>query len=382
MYVIEARNVNDALLKGLSYLQTCGITEDSRNGPVLVAPGPVCTVYAHPWERVLVCPERDANPTFHLMEAIWMLAGRRDVAFVQQFNSRIAGYSDDNVNFHGAYGYRWRSWFGYDQLAAVAEELRRDPYTRRAVLTMWDSSPCNSHPPQVVDITDKHNHDHEDCEPGDWYALQHGGKDVPCNTHIYFDVRGGKLNMTVCCRSNDIWWGAYGANSVHFSVLQELMAVWVGAPMGLYRQFSNNYHLYTAVVPDLQSTISAAAYSAVLAQAYYDNEWENADMCGWIVKPTLDIDLHPDDGPQAATTFLKECEDFCIAPLEDKVYQHDFFNNTLRPMYQAYMIRKTKNVVLPESTGLTIAQRIQAPEWQYACMEWIARRELNKKETK
>lgn len=372
MYVINARNVNDALYQGLQYLATHGIKEDSRNGSVLVAPGPVTTVYAHPWERVLVCPERDANPFFHLMEAIWMMAGRRDVAFVQQFNSRIGKYSDDAVNLHGAYGYRWRTWFGYDQLSAVAEELRRDPNTRRAVLTMWDAS----------NFAVNHMNEAPGTN-GDFVTLEQGGKDVPCNTHIYFDVRGGKLNMTVCCRSNDIWWGAYGANAVHFSVLQELMAVWCGVQMGVYRQVSNNYHLYTAVVPTDGTDLVATAYrDSVFTNVIYANEWENADMTGWIVQPTLETIAGPlegkADGPEAATTFLQECEDFCIAPLEDRNYQHEFFPNTLRPMYEAYTIRKTKLGILPESNGLSIASRIQAPDWQYACMEWIARRELKK----
>lgn len=381
MYVINARNVNDALYQGLQYLATHGIKEDSRNGPVLVAPGPVTTVYTHPWERVLICPERDANPFFHLMEAIWMLAGRRDVAFVQQFNSRIGKYSDDAVNLHGAYGYRWRTWFGYDQLSAVAEELRRDPNTRRAVLTMWDAGEHN-----YPEMSDAACNGDSRLEPtGDPAIAKQGGKDVPCNTHIYFDVRGGKLNMTVCCRSNDIWWGAYGANAVHFSVLQELMAVWCGVQMGVYRQISNNYHLYTAVVSDLATTIDDAGLGTDAAMSYYDNEWENVDMTGWIVQPTLETIAGPldgkADGPEAATTFLQECEDFCIAPLEDRNYRHEFFPNTLRPMYEAYTIRKTKLGILPESNGLSIASRIQAPDWQYTCMEWIARREL-KKETK
>lgn len=378
MYVINARNVNDALYQGLQYLATHGIKEDSRNGPVLVAPGPVTTVYSNPWERVLICPERDANPFFHLMEAIWMLAGRRDVAFVQQFNSRIAGYSDDQVNFHGAYGYRWRTWFGYDQLAAVAEELRRDPSTRRAVLTMWDATDADE---EMCPECGK-------CGPGDFIALRAGGKDVPCNTHIYFDVRGGRLNMTVCCRSNDIWWGAYGANAVHFSILQELMAVWCGVPMGVYRQISNNYHLYTAVVPEIGKTIYVAQAWGEAANKMYTNEWENVDMTGWIVQPTLEAIAGPldskADGPEAATTFLQECENFCIAPLEGRNYQHEFFAGTLRPMYQAYMARKAAKASheLPSDiNGLAHASKIQAPDWQYACMEWIARREL-KKETK
>ena len=50
--------------------------------------------------------------------------------------------------------------------------------------------------------------------------------------------------MTVCCRSNDIIWGAYGANAVHMSMLQEFMAGCIGVPVGRYYQVSDNYHAY------------------------------------------------------------------------------------------------------------------------------------------
>ena len=89
MKVINARNVNDALAAGLRYLWAEGIPETSRNGPVLVAPTPVTTVYSHPTERVLLSPTRDANPFFHLMESLWMLAGKNDIALPVQFNKRF-----------------------------------------------------------------------------------------------------------------------------------------------------------------------------------------------------------------------------------------------------------------------------------------------------
>jgi thymidylate synthase len=52
------------------------------------------------------------------------------------------------------------------------------------------------------------------------------------------------LDLTVLCRSNDVVWGAYGANAVHFSVLQEYLAGRIGVDVGVMYQFSNNYHGY------------------------------------------------------------------------------------------------------------------------------------------
>src|SRR6266478_1362063 len=119
---LRVSNVNVALSEGLWWMKSAGVKEDSRNGPVLVSPEPVMTVYTRPTERVLSSPLRDANPFFHLMEALWMLAGRNDVAWPAQFAKQILQYSDDGVILWGGYGARWRRWFGYDQLTLLIKE--------------------------------------------------------------------------------------------------------------------------------------------------------------------------------------------------------------------------------------------------------------------
>lgn len=226
-HILTARNINGAFKDAWWWLRTAGLRERSRNGPVLVAPGTFQTEYTRPQERVLFNPRRDCNHVFHLMEAIWMLAGDTRVDWLAQFNSRYVNYADADGHVWGAYGARWRRWFTEapptDQLPRLARLLRDDPHSRQAVLQMW-SAPD--------DLGTVHN-------------------DRPCNTHVYFDLRGAHLNMTVCCRSNDMLWGAYGANVVHFSILQELLAAELGVPMGVYRQFSNNFHVYLDV-PQVQ----------------------------------------------------------------------------------------------------------------------------------
>lgn len=215
-HVLRVKNVNHAFKEAWWWMRVAGVREASRNGPVLVAPGMFITEYSRPWERVLFSPKRDANPIFHLMEAIWMIAGEDNVSWLSQFSSNISTYAELDGTMHGAYGHRWRTRWG-DQLTDVIEVLEKDPNTRQAVLEMWDYRS----------------------------DLRASKKDKPCNTHIYFDCRGGALNMTVCCRSNDMLWGAYGANAVHFSFLQELMASTLKFDIGTYRQVSNNFHLYT-----------------------------------------------------------------------------------------------------------------------------------------
>ena len=48
MKVIKARNVHEAFPLALKLLSVHGVKRNSRNGPVLVAPWPVSTVYSHP----------------------------------------------------------------------------------------------------------------------------------------------------------------------------------------------------------------------------------------------------------------------------------------------------------------------------------------------
>jgi thymidylate synthase len=239
MHIIKCINVNSALSQGVRFLRDNGVLSASRNGPVLVSPVPVTTVYYKPQERVLFNALRDANPFFHLFEALWMLAGRNDSEFPARYAAQMAQYSDDGVTLNGAYGYRWRHYFGYDQLAWAVDELTHNPQSRRVVIAMWDGG----------------NADEE--MSGDFYKATHGSLDVPCNTHVYLSLVTGMLDLTVCCRSNDIVWGAYGANAVHFSILQEYIATALGCPTGTMYQISNNYHAYGAR-PDTQRLFTSS----------------------------------------------------------------------------------------------------------------------------
>lgn len=195
-------------------------TTSSRNGPVRAFSKPVMSVWHPASSRISIDPTRNANPFFHFMEAIWMLAGRNDLAYVSLFAAVMKQFSDDGGKTQpGAYGYRWRNQIpGVDQLQHLIGHMTHSPETRRAVLSMWDA--------------------HADLDSID------SGTDVPCNTHIYFNMSKGNLDMTVCCRSNDVVWGAYGSNIVHFSLLHEVMARVLDKPLGYLYQFSNNMHFY------------------------------------------------------------------------------------------------------------------------------------------
>lgn len=332
---IVVRNVNFAFSEIFWKLRSQEITpEQTRNGPALVLPEPVTTVYLRPEERVLFNPERDTNPIFHLMESIWMLAGRNDVAFLSQFNKNMVNFSDDGVKFNAAYGHRWRKHFGFDQLAAIIEMLHRDPGSRQAIVQMWDAA-------DLIKPT----------------------KDKCCNMQVIFDLRNGKLNMTVLNRSNDIWWGAYGANVVHFSILQEFIASALNKPLGVYRQVSHNLHLYTELYNATQfinnppSEYDGGQYSSHSAE--YHPQFVR-------YRPLMDNDDWQ--------TFLRECERFCNDPFNSEYeYQNSFFNTVAHPVAMVSFSRKNKL-----GDGYEWADLIEAEDWRLAVENWIARREANK----
>lgn len=206
----------DELLENtLWLLKTSGVKEKSRVGEVYSLQQPVIMTLVDPTKRVVLWDKRNANPFFHLVETDWMMNGERYVKRLLDYNPRMLEYANDGI-LNAAYGYRWREHFKYDQLEWIANKLQQDPTTRQAVLTMWD--PVDDH----------------------WVYV----KDRACNTHAYFRVVDGRLNCLVCNRSNDVIWGALGANIVHLTYMMEWVANRSGYKLGIYQVMSNNLHIY------------------------------------------------------------------------------------------------------------------------------------------
>lgn len=223
-WIVSGLTVNESFAKGLNMVLHSGREGNSRNGPVFAMNSVMVNTYLFPEHRVLFHPGRDANPFFHVMEAFWMLAGRRDVALPSAFASNMGNFSVDGDVYNAAYGYRWRHNFGIDQLRAVVEKLLADPGSRQVVVQIWDAN---------LDLVDSDSN----------------AKDKACNISVVFTRRAqdgiNYLDMMVSNRSNDLIWGAYGANHVHFSFMHEFVCAAVGMFMGTYTQVSANAHVYT-----------------------------------------------------------------------------------------------------------------------------------------
>lgn len=341
MIVINVRNVNEAFAKGVKLfleLEAEGVVVSPRGMRTIEAPEPVATVYRCPRERVLFSEVRDANPFFHFFEALWMLAGRSDVAFPAMLNSRMSTFSDNGTRIWGAYGWRWRSFFGFDQIQELVKLLQKDPSSRRGVLTMW--SPRG---------------DMAKDGPGPEGGL--AGKDIPCNTHCYFKVRNDALQMTICNRSNDMLWGAYGANAVHMSMLQEYVAGKLGVRVGPMTQVSDSLHVYL--------------------------DDAGGELWGKVGdKPPVGDDPYAKDEVRAEPMFVNAEENYTEAWDRDLFTFMDkaqgvegWERNFIKSFHTAYF----QDVVVPLWRGWRQRSEEElefcaAPDWRRAGVEWLRRR--------
>lgn len=330
--IVRARNVNEALPLGLILIEDYGVETTSRGLRTKRYPGPVSTIYSRPRERVLFDAARDANPFFHFIESLWVLSGSNRVELPQYFLNSIGRFSDNGVTFHGAYGHRLRSAFGFDQIERACELLSNKPDTRQAVLSIWDPA---------VD-------------------LGSNTKDMPCNDMIMLDIVGGRLNMTVCNRSNDLVWGAYGANAVQFSVLQEFIAAMVGVEVGVYVQQSNNYHVYldnptrlkfcSGEYPERGAVLDPYAGGSVTAYPLATDATEARKLHMDCVNMAVQIEQGGD-----------------LLTLE---YHSAFGFHVVRQVVLGYELYKAKHY----ARAMSVIRSIPATDWRLAMAEWVQRR--------
>lgn len=335
MEVIKVWNVHEALPEGCRLMREKGVPTSTRNGPARVLPSPLTTVYSSPKQRVLFWRERDANPFFHFFECLWMFAGRRDVKWIAEFSSNIANYSDDGVTFNGAYGHRWRRFFGFDQLEQIIQRLRADPNCRRQVLAMWSARDLK----------------HQDT------------KDVPCNTQAFFQVSPyGKLDLMVTNRSNDLIWGAYGANAVHFSFLLEVMAALIDVPMGRYIQVSMNTHVYDHHWP----LVLSLANQAPDVMSGGRHEHKDPYML-------LEVEAYPVvDRPN---NWMADIGAFMDGATRG--YSNPFFTEVALPLLDSWRTWKAmKDRPKRIDAALEPLAHCAATDWRRAAREWLERRRV------
>lgn len=163
-------------------------------------------------------PVRIPNPAFAVAEAVWILSGS-DEPWIYTYNQRLRSCADQG-QLLGAYGPRLRRWRSstervVDQLDHVRRLLLREPDSRRAVIQLFD--PGRDHP-------------------------DHG--DVPCTLNYRFYLRDRRLHMHTTMRSQDAWLG-FCYDIFTTTLIQELMAGWLGVEVGEYHHHIDSLHLYS-----------------------------------------------------------------------------------------------------------------------------------------
>lgn len=160
------------------------------------------------------------NPAFAIAEVFWILSGSKKASGINFWNPALPRYAGGGDEYHGAYGYRLRSQFSFDQIEKAYEAIRENPNTRQVVLQIWDAT------------TD--------------FPIDNGkprSPDIPCNICSMLKLRAGKLEWVQIMRSNDIFRGT-PYNIVQFTMLQEILAGWLKCDVGQYIQYCDSMHLY------------------------------------------------------------------------------------------------------------------------------------------
>ncbi|MFV0453319.1 MAG: thymidylate synthase [Propioniciclava sp.] len=152
-------------------------------------------------------------------ELLWFLRGDTNVGWLHENRITIWDeWADANGDLGPIYGYQWRSWptpdgRRIDQLAAVLDQLRSDPDSRRHVVVAWN-------PGQI-----------------DAMALP------PCHMMFQFYVAEGRLSCQMYQRSADVFLGA-PFNIASYALLTHMVAQVVGLQPGDFVHTFGDAHLY------------------------------------------------------------------------------------------------------------------------------------------
>jgi len=172
----------------------------------------------NPRARLITLPSRKWSESLALGEMCWHWAGSNDLGFISYYAKVWERFSSDGESVDGScYGRRIFSVStdGTSQWEMIKELLRRDPHSRRAVISLVPDDQGKS----MLSL------------------------DMPCITSIQFLVRDGKLDCITTMRSNDVFWGlCYDVYLV--TMLQERLSKELGVALGHYHHFAGSMHVY------------------------------------------------------------------------------------------------------------------------------------------
>lgn len=169
-------------------------------------------------------PERKDNTLASIAETVWVLSGHRHLSWLTRFLPRAPDFSDDWNGTEGTWraGYQRVVDFNYDgkinQVKIIYEELKKNPASRQAVISIWDPN----RDPQMFGKS----------------------KDLPCNDLLQFIIRDNKLHLFVFIRSNDLLWGCSQINIREWTLLLRFMAAMLKVDLGYLFYNPTSLHVY------------------------------------------------------------------------------------------------------------------------------------------
>ncbi|MFZ5655267.1 MAG: thymidylate synthase [Pseudomonadota bacterium] len=165
-------------------------------------------------------------------ELLWFLAGDTNIAYLRRNG---VGIWDEWATARGdlgpIYGAQWRSWpdgrGGHiDQLAALIEQLRTRPDSRRLLVSAWNPA----------DLPDESRSPQDNVAAGRM-AL------APCHALFQFYVAEGRLSCQLYQRSADIFLGL-PFNIASYALLTLMLAQVVDLQPGEFIHTLGDAHLY------------------------------------------------------------------------------------------------------------------------------------------
>ncbi len=155
-----------------------------------------------------------------LYELLWFLRGETNVRWLNENNVTIWNeWADENGELGPIYGYQWRSWPApsgehIDQISKVIGEIKRNPHSRRLLVSAWN----------VAEL--------------DKMALQ------PCHALFQFYVAQGKLSCQLYQRSADVFLGV-PFNIASYALLTMMVAQVCNLQPGEFIHTFGDVHLYS-----------------------------------------------------------------------------------------------------------------------------------------